>query len=163
MDYYLSEKPFTNFIRPTQVEGLHVMASGALVTNPVEILESERYMTLLNELQSMYDVVFIDSPPVGVVSDAKIIGTRMDPAVVIVVQAGSTTKEALREAASMLTTGQRRIGVILNKFDVAKHSYRYYHYRSKKYGYYNYYTYDAEAGNESAGLLDVPKEENRRT
>ena len=141
-EYYVGNRSIHDFIRPTTIPGMDVLTCGAISPNPVEIIESVRFRNMLKELGETYDVVFMDSPPLLAVADAKIICSMLDAAV-LVVRAGQTSKDALREARGMLdpVIGEN-VGVVLNRFDVEKHSYRYYYYRSKRYGYYNYYAYE---------------------
>lgn len=141
-EYYVGNRSILDFVRPTSVSGMDVLTCGAISPNPMEIIESGRFRKMLAELAETYDVIFMDSPPLLAVADAKIICSLLDAAV-LVVRAGQTSKDALREAREMLdpVIGDN-VGVVLNCFDVEKHSYRYYYYRSKRYGYYNYYAYE---------------------
>lgn len=140
-EYFYENRPISDFVQKTVVEGLDVLTCGALSPNPVEIIESRRFRDMIDELLGLYDTIFFDSPPLLAVADAKIICAMVEM-VVVVVRAGTTTKDALREATRLVEPVMGdNIGIVLNYFDVAKHSYRYYYYRSKRYGYYNYYSY----------------------
>ncbi len=141
-EYFMGNAPIMKFTRRTPVENLDVLTCGSLSPNPLEILESQKFWQMVEELSQEYDTIVFDSPPLLAVADAKIVCSMVD-AVVLVVRAGRTTKEGLREARGMLyPVVDSDVGVILNGFDVEKHSYRYYYYRSKTYAYYNYYSYD---------------------
>jgi capsular exopolysaccharide synthesis family protein len=146
---YFSSEPVSRFVQSTGVEGLDVLTCGALSANPVEIIESARFRNMIDELLGLYDTVFLDSPPVLAVADAKIVASMVE-VVVMVVRAGVTARDSLREAVGLLEPVMGdSIGVVLNCFDVEKHSYRYYYYRSKKYSYYSYYSYgDPEVDNQ---------------
>lgn len=140
-EYFHSNEHISRFIQRSPVEGMDVLTCGSLSPNPVEILESAKFRHMIDDLLGIYDTVIFDSPPLLAVADGKIISSFVESAV-LVVRAGRTTKEALREASSLiLPVLEDSIGVILNAFDIEKHSYRYYYYRSKRYGYHNYYTY----------------------
>lgn len=134
--------PITKYTQRTPVENLDVLTCGSLSPNPLELLESPRFGEMVDELGKEYDLIMFDSPPLLAVADAKIVCGLVD-VLVLVVRAGQTTKEGLREARQMLyPLIDENVGVVLNGFDVEKHSYRYYYYRSKTYAYYNYYSYD---------------------
>jgi capsular exopolysaccharide synthesis family protein len=150
-EYFVSTHPVETFIKASGVPGLDVLTCGSISSNPVEILESPKFRSTLARLAETYDVVFVDTPPVLAVSDAKILCPMVDAAV-LVVRAGQTMRDALREARRMLSpVASTSLGVILNCFDIEKHSYRYYYYRSKKYGYYNYHYAYSEGETESEG------------
>ena len=115
---------------------------------------------MVEELSTLYDIVVFDSPPLLAVADAKIICSSVD-VVVLVVRAGRTTKEGLREARGMLyPMVDEDVGVVLNGFDAERHSYRYYYYRSKAYTYYNYYSYEDSGADSEA---EVQGEDNVRS
>jgi Mrp family chromosome partitioning ATPase len=95
-------------------------------------LTSLRMSQILDEASEMFVWVIIDSPPVGVLPDAKLLA-RMVDSVVLVVAAGTTPYGAIQRAADAL--GRDRIlGVVLNRVDPktatpgAKQYYRYYAY-----------------------------------
>ncbi len=161
-EFYLGTAPIENFTRSTTVEGMDVLTCGSISPNPVEILESAKFRQMLERLTELYDTVFFDSPPLLAVADAKIICSMLDSGV-LVVKAGQTTKDALKEARRMLyPIISEDVGVVLNCFDVEKHSYRYYYYRSKRYGYYNYYAYDDKGAGEPESTIDISPKERRR-
>jgi succinoglycan biosynthesis transport protein ExoP len=141
-EYFMGTAPITKYTQRTPVENLDVLTCGSLSPNPLELLESPRFGEMVDELGKEYDLIMFDSPPLLAVADAKIVCGLVD-VLVLVVRAGQTTKEGLREARQMLyPLIDENVGVVLNGFDVEKHSYRYYYYRSKTYAYYNYYSYD---------------------
>jgi len=149
-EFFLGTLPVFNYCRPTPVEGLHVLTCGTVSPNPIEILESKKFLQMVEDLAQEYDTIVFDSPPLLAVADAKIISSMVDTAV-MVVRAGVTSRDALREARGMLfPVLSEDVGVVLNGFDVEKHSYRYYYYRSKRYGYYSYYAYDDKGQGQEA-------------
>ena len=115
------------------------MPCGAYPPNPAEILGSERMKTLLQALDEQYDLVLIDSAPLTVVTDAAVLGTKVD-GVVLVARANVTEKSALTYAVEQLNNVNARIlGSILNDVDYRRDS-RYYS-SYGKYGYYHDYYY----------------------
>ena len=126
-----------------------VLTVGALPPNPAELVGSDRMIALLRMLSEMYDYVFIDTPPVSVVTDAAILSRYVD-GVILVVRAGETTKQAMNVSKKALEDVNAHIlGAVLNDFDARKHSYGggYYSYRYGRYGYkYAYGGYDKRAG-----------------
>ncbi len=93
---------------------LTVLPSGPIPPNPSELLSSKQMRDLLSELRSRFVVVIIDAPPLLPVTDAAILATMTDGAV-LVVRAGHTRREQLRQAAGALdAVGGKILGSVLN-------------------------------------------------
>lgn len=58
-------------VKPSGYENLDVILSGPIPPNPAELLLQENFSTLIKEIQETYDVVILDCPPVGLVSETK--------------------------------------------------------------------------------------------
>jgi capsular exopolysaccharide synthesis family protein len=80
---------------------LTVLPSGPLPPNPSELLESRRMRQLLETLQSEFDIVIIDSPPLGLLSDAMTLVNQVS-GVVVVAAIGKVGREEIREFANQL-------------------------------------------------------------
>jgi len=99
---------------------LDVLTSGSPPPDILEILDSERFSEMLQELKTLYDVILIDAPAVQRVSDALILAHEVD-AIVYVVKAGVTSLKAAREGITRLRRAQGTIcGVALNQFSEKK-------------------------------------------
>lgn len=59
-------------VHQTQNENLHLIPSGVIPPNPAELLESDYFNQLLTDLKATYDVIILDTPPIGLVSDGLI-------------------------------------------------------------------------------------------
>jgi tyrosine-protein kinase Etk/Wzc len=127
-------------IRPSGVQNLDVLSSGSIPPNPSELLGSRRMTDLLARLREEYDLVLIDSPPVGVVTDGVVLSTKVD-ATVTVVRAHRTRMEFLERTNEEISrVGGPLLGIVLNEFDASQSygsSYKYYKYY-KYYGYYGH-------------------------
>ncbi len=114
---------------------LDFLATGTLPPNPAEMLGSQSMKALLSDLETKYDVVIIDSPPLNVVTDAAVLGTVAD-GVVLIARAGVTERLGLTYAVEQLHNVRAPLlGAVLN--DVDFESNRYYGIYGK-YGYYQY-------------------------
>ena len=112
-------------IRPTKVEGLSILTSGPIPHNPSELLHSDAFGRLKDELLSHYDYVLFDSPPMGAVTDAAILAPQVD-GVILVVRAGTSTIHAVDGAKKrLLGVSGRILGAILNDADLRIKGYRY--------------------------------------
>lgn len=122
---------------------IDVLTVGALPPNPAEVVGSAVLLKILQLLSEMYDYVFVDSPPVSVVTDAAIL-SRMVDGVILVARADETTKQALSISKKNLEDVNANIlGVVLNDFNARAHSYGggYYRGYSYRYGYKYGYGY----------------------
>ena len=94
--------------------GLHVLTAGQLPPNPAELLQSKAMTELVSRLRTMFDIVVIDTPPLLPVTDAAVLASQTDGAVVVV-RFGKTTKEQLGGAVDRLrAVDSAPLGVILN-------------------------------------------------
>lgn len=132
----LSPETIEQAILGTHIPNLSVLPTGPLPPNPAEILHSEAFEKLLQQLRERFDNVVIDSPPIAPVTDAAILSTRVD-GTVLVLRAGVTRKDVARRAVrSLRDVGGRIVGTVLNAVDFERRDYGYYHYYAyKKAGY----------------------------
>jgi receptor protein-tyrosine kinase len=94
--------------------GLHVLTSGSLPPNPAELLQSQAMHELLKQVTDDYDVVVIDAPPLLPVTDAALLASQADGAIVVVRQ-GRTTRDQLSHSLQRLAAvGARPLGIALN-------------------------------------------------
>lgn len=130
-------------IKHTHIENLDVITSGHIPPNPTELLASDNFKKLLNDLKQKYDVIFLDLPPIGVVIDALVI-TEMVTSYVVVVRCKKDRKQDISSIVSDMKQAKANIaGFVLNgvnpKISGTGH-YRYYsryghRYYRHKYGY----------------------------
>lgn len=123
-------------ISPTKHENLYVLPSGPIPPNPSELLGSERMARLVDELRGKFDYILFDSPPILVVTDAAVLGGKID-GVVMVVRFEKTDRRAAIEAKKLLENARAKVlGAVLNDVTMGGYSYHYY-YRSYHYSYYD--------------------------
>ncbi len=105
-----------------QVAGsdLTVITSGPIPPNPSELLGSKRMKDLLEVLKKRYDIVLIDAPPVGLVTDAAILSAIVD-GIILVVASGKTDIDGAKRAKKLLeNVGARILGVTMTMIPVSK-------------------------------------------
>lgn len=121
-------------IRRTNVKGLDLMESGLLPYNPADLLASPKMKLLVSQCTKAYDYVILDSPPILLVSDAKVLAQVSD-ATVIVLGAGTTRRgQALRMLDELRIVKARVAGCVL--FGVRALTGGYYRLRYKSYRRY---------------------------
>lgn len=107
---------------------LHLLQSGARVGDPSALLASSAMTRLLGTLSTDYDLVLVDSPPVFPITDASVLGSRVD-GVIVVVHGQRTGRQVTREALDRLRfVGAQIFGVVLNGIDPRSSDYQRYSY-----------------------------------
>ena len=129
-------------VRNFDTEGLDIIPVGTLPPNPSELLANPRFTSLISELRSCYDYIFIDCPPVDIVTDTQIIQGVADRTL-FVVRSGVLERSMLPEIQRFYDNRRfKNMCIVLNGTDMSGSRY------SSRYGYYNatsgknYYTND---------------------
>lgn len=119
-NYLSGHLTLDDIIQPTIVENLSVITSGPVPPNPAELLDSERFKTLMRQLQAEYDLVVLDSPPVNTVTDSQLLAAQVDGTILVVPQ-GIADKNGVRRAKQLLETVHANIlGAIMNRVTATK-------------------------------------------
>ena len=114
------------FIQETGVPNLHVLTSGPALQAGADLLFSASMPTLINRYKDEYDMVFIDTPPMLVMPDARVLGSIAD-GVVLVASAGQTSRSAIQAAYGRFVEDRTPVlGVVLNKWNAKMSAHTYY-------------------------------------
>ncbi|RMD99599.1 MAG: polysaccharide biosynthesis tyrosine autokinase [Calditrichaeota bacterium] len=139
-DVLMSKRRLDACFKQSPLENLKILTSGGIVDNPTELFNSSKMKDLFSEIKFYFDAVIVDSPPINPVTDALILSSEMDGAL-MVVKAGKTPKDVVRRAVDLMrNTGLNILGVIVNNMKGVLP----YYYDYKYYGY-KYYTKDLKA------------------
>lgn len=131
----VGETTLDDVIVETDVPGLRLVPTGPLPPNPAELLESEQMDRIIARCRDIADVVFFDSPPAIVLTDAVIMSSKVERTI-LVAEAGHVTRDAFNEMCRLITNARGTIlGVVLNKLRLSAGDYYYYYY------YYDYSHY----------------------
>lgn len=95
-------------LQPTMVDGLQLLSSGPLPPNPADLLGSHKIDQIIATLKEQADIVLFDAPPVIAVTDATVLGSKVD-GVLLVINAGKTRREHAERAKEMLEKANVRI------------------------------------------------------
>lgn len=131
-DALLSDEPPTRFVMPTEEPGLDLMLSGPIPPNPSEILGSKRMRALVEKLKTYYDLILIDAPPVGIVTDAQILSTYADGTMLVLRVGYGDRKQASYAVELLKNVNANLLGVVMNRLPIGEGGYY-------KYKYYTYY------------------------
>lgn len=128
-------------INETEYNNLFILPVGTIPPSPTELLGSPRMGKLLDELSTQFDYIFIDAPPINLVTDAAIIANKIN-GVLIIARQGTTTVDSLKQAvASLERVGSNILGFVLNDVSSSKYTKKYRRKYKKGYGYYYGYGY----------------------
>jgi succinoglycan biosynthesis transport protein ExoP len=131
---------------------LDVMPVGLIPPNPLELLASRAFADLMNILETRYDTVVLDSPPLHAVSDAQLLSQYAN-AVVYVVKAEATSSHVAKEGLKRLQQiSAPLVGVVLNQIDMEK--------AGKYGGYYHGYYYNGYYGSADQAERDSSLQSN---
>lgn len=135
LSHYLSgQKKLEEIIYETNINYLDVIFAGPNVPNPTELLENIYFEKMLTCLREKYDVVLIDTPPLGSVIDAAVIAPKVDGAILVIEQ-GKVNRHYVKKVKKQLEkTNVKILGTILNKVSLKKNPY-YGKYYMDKYQY----------------------------
>ncbi len=123
--------------------GADVLAGEKTTVNAADLFASDKFKDLIRQVREAYDVIIIDTPPVLVVPDARIIAEQVD-AIIFTVQWDKTSKPQVEEALRMFhNSGQRVTGLVLSQISARG---------MKRYGYGG--QYGAYAGYGSKYYID---------
>ncbi|MFR6064921.1 MAG: CpsD/CapB family tyrosine-protein kinase [Eubacterium sp.] len=125
-------------VSKTEIENLSVLTGGKIPPNPAELLASSRMDKLLEFVKEHYDCVFIDTPPVNIVTDATVFAEKTTGYIMVVKSNENNTNDVKSAINSLDSIGGKILGFILNDAgpDSGKFSSYY-----KKYGYKYKYSY----------------------
>ncbi len=100
-------------LQQTSVENLAFLASGPKPPNPADLLGSKKVDQLIINMTEQYDFVLFNAPPIVAVTDATILGAKVD-GVLLVITAGKTRRDHAEKAKEMLEQAHVRVvGVAL--------------------------------------------------
>lgn len=133
--YLTGQAKMEDVILETNITNFHIAFAGRTTPSPTELLGNELFKQLIDHAREAYDVVLVDSPPLGSVIDAAVIAPLCDGAILLT-ESNKNSYRFLQEIKKQLeVTGIRILGVILNKVQMEGSGYynRYYKGYYKKY------------------------------
>lgn len=133
--------PLSIIIKGELNEHLDVIPVGTIPPNPAELLLRPTLKSLIEQLKNHYDYIFLDSPPIDIITDADLIAKVADYTI-FVVRAGLLDKRLLPDIESAYQSKRfPNMGIILNCSDLALH------YGYGRYGGYGHYGGYSQYGN----------------
>ena len=105
--------------------GLHLLPGGKPRDDVAELLSGPTYERVLAQARRMFDYIIIDAPPLGIFTDANVLMSRADGAL-LVVRAGKTRYSLLDKLLEQIPR-EKMIGVVLNRAGEQPESNNYYY------------------------------------
>ena len=134
------EKTLDEVLIAAPVDGLSVITSGRYPPNPSELLMRSEFEALLKELNTRFDLIIIDSPPVLAVTDPVVISRYVGATIMVVRHLETVMGEIEAVRRTFETAGTKLTGAILNGYKITEGS-KY----GGRYHYYNYrYSYKSD-------------------
>lgn len=144
---YLGERleQLDEIIQPVpDYANLFILPVGTIPPNPTELLEKERFVTLMNSFRKEFDYILIDCPPVELVADTQIIESQADR-MLFVVRTGLLERSMLNELEIFYKEKKfKNMALVLNGTEVNNRSYKYGYRYGYHYGYGCGYPYDSD-------------------
>lgn len=128
----LGETTLSEAVQVDKLTGADVIFAEKSAVNAADLFSSDRFRDLIAQAREIYDVIIIDTPPVLVVTDARVIAQHAD-AVLFVVKWDSTYRGQVLEALKSFESVKQPVsGLVLNQINTR---------RLRRYGYGNYGKY----------------------
>ena len=113
-------------------EGVDILPSGIIPPNPAELLNSRKFKETVKQLKERYDMILLDCPPIGLVTDAGVIANETDGTLFVVKSHKIDERSVMRSMKLLNNAGAKVIGTVLSVVPIDNKGY---------YGYQQY-SYD---------------------
>ena len=140
-NHILSNMSLKDIILTSEIENLDVLVSGPLPTNPSDALLTNKFASMMENLKKLYDVIVLDTPPIGLVADALSLMKYSD--INLYVARQSYTKKGLLSYINDMYTNNRiqNLHIVFNDVKEGSGAYGYGYGYGSKYGYAYGYGY----------------------
>ena len=137
-DIVTGDMAMEDILQTQGISNLHIITSGSIPPNPAELLNSRQMGQFFAEIREAYDIILVDTPPILHVTDAAILGKKMDGAL-MVYKAGDVARTSLKRSTALLRSVDiDLLGIVLNGIRAEMSS------DYQDLGYNAYYAYGSE-------------------
>ncbi|OHX67328.1 polysaccharide biosynthesis tyrosine autokinase [Flammeovirga pacifica] len=150
-------------LQKTDIPSLEYISAGPIPPNPSELILSNNFKRFIKQLKDKYDVIMLDSPPVGLVTDGMIVMRHADNPI-YVVRADYSKQSFIDNANNLYKSGKfKNISIVLNSVPDRRsyggygYGYGTMTYSSNGYGYGYTYGYDSDLNEEDIAYFDNKK------
>jgi tyrosine-protein kinase Etk/Wzc len=146
--FLIGESNLEEIIMPTVVPNLYFIPSGLVPPNPAELIESDRMKLLIEKVREEFDYIILDTPPVGIVSDALLLSSFADINIFVIRQRFSF-KSTLELIQNILEKKEmKNLTIAVNDIHISgyygyglRYGYGFYEGYGYRYGYSQYGAY----------------------
>jgi capsular exopolysaccharide synthesis family protein len=156
--FLINKSSIEAIIKNSGIENLDIIMSGPIPPNPSELISSEKTLAMFALLKEMYDFIIIDTPPIGLVTDAFLLMKYADANLIIVRQNFTYKKVFTSIIRDMEQRKLPNLAILVNDIKLARNSYGYGYGYGYEYGYgygygqgygFGYYSDDRKAEKKS--------------
>lgn len=133
--YLAGMNSFNDVVCKTNIKNMYMVFAGQYAPNPAELLGSEKFKNMLQELKKSFNYIIVDCAPIGAVIDAAVVAKAVDGAMLVIEQKKIGRRVAQRLKNQLEASGCQIMGVILNKVKASGQG-SYGNYYSDYYGSY---------------------------
>ena len=112
--WFNAEMPLDEAIVRDVAPGMDVLPVGLSCKNPTQVINNPKFLAMIDELRGRYDRIFIDSPPIGAVSDALHLLPKVDGVIYVVRYNTVNLRNATSCLARLREAQAPMLGVVLN-------------------------------------------------
>jgi len=133
VEYLIGEAELKDVLHFQETSRHWVVPAGGDTQNPSDLLGSDRLKKLIEQLRTNFDLIVVDTAPMGPVVDAVIVAQHLADTVVFVARWASTAREMVRRSVQQLSGHAKVAGIVFNQVDDAeaqkysKYAYSYYY------------------------------------
>lgn len=109
-----------NTVKYIQKANINILTSGVIPPNPSELLNSDKMNEVMKNLETVYDVILYDMPPVLAVTDAQILASKLDGTIFVIPDGEVTEQSALKSKKQLDLVDAKVIGAVINKVNKKK-------------------------------------------
>lgn len=110
------------------LNNLQIITSGPVPPNPAELIGSNKMKEFIESIRDQYDVIIIDTPPVGLVTDSAVLSTLVDGIIMVAASGETNIDEITKGKESLDKVNANIMGVVLNKVPIDDSVYGYGYY-----------------------------------
>jgi capsular exopolysaccharide synthesis family protein len=146
--YLIGESAYEDIFITTDINNMYFVPSGPVPPNPTELIESEKMKLFIEKAKQQFDYIIMDTPPVGIVSDALLLGNYADVNLFIIRQ-GFSFKSTLEYIQNIFLKKElKNLTIVVNDIHISgyygyglRYGYGFYEGYGYNYGYAQYGTY----------------------
>ena len=132
-EYLSGQCELKDAVYRTNLPNTYMIPAGHEAPNPLQLLDTQAMQNLIDQLAENFDVVLVDTPPVGVLVDAVAMAKFCDGALLVVGYRKGKQQEIGEVVGSIQRTGCKVLGAVLNGVKFNKMSNRHHYYNSERY------------------------------